>query len=277
MKLHKILHDRRPRLWLEGASRSLLLEPEISLSLILAQADPISFLESLPGMDFKFSKEKILPPVDDQEVWACGVTYFSSRRARMTESGVNANVYDHVYAAPRPQVFPKARGRDVLGPDQELRLRDDSKWMVPEPELVLVLNSAGRIVGAAAGNDFSCRDIEGLSPLYQPQAKIWAGSCAIGPCIEFTNDAKSLLKREIAMQIVRAGAVAFSGTAQTSAIVRPLELLTETLFNHRRFPDGAYLFTGTGIIPPDEFALQKGDSTRISIEGIGELVNGAGV
>src|SRR5690606_39097075 len=200
----------------------------------------------------------LLAPVDDaQEIWASGVTYLSSRMAREAESQ-SADVYQKVYGAQRPELFFKASGWRTSGHGQPIRFRADSHWNVPEPELVLVLDTAGAIRGYTVGNDVSSRSIEGENPLYLPQAKVYDGACAIGPAIRLLP-ASALTDLPIGLQILREGAVVFAGQTRTSQIKRGLDELAGYLFRELAFPQGAFLFTGTGIVPDESFTLQSGD------------------
>ncbi len=220
------------------------------------------------------STESILAPIGTQEVWAAGVTYFRSRTARMEESkdAGGGSFYDRVYAAERPEIFFKATPQRVAHPLQAMHLRGDSKWMVPEPELTLAINSRGEIIGYTIGNDLSCRDIEGENPLYLPQAKCFKLCAAIGPAILIQSDAPAATTR-IHLQIDRAGAPAFEGETTVSQLKRTPQELAGFLFRDNTFPTGTFLMTGTGIVPGDEFTLQSGDVVKITIEGIGTLVN----
>jgi 2-dehydro-3-deoxy-D-arabinonate dehydratase len=215
----------------------------------------------------------VLPPVGSQEVWAAGVTYYRSRKARMEESkdAGGGDFYDRVYTAERPELFFKAAGWRVVGPGNAVRIRSDAKWSVPEPELTVVINSDGRIVGYTIGNDMSSRDIEGENPLYLPQAKVYDGSCALGPCILLSS--QPLTEGIIQLEIVRRGARAFSGSTSISELKRSPQQLVEFLFRDQSFPCGVFLMTGTGIVPGDDFTLQHGDVIRIGIDGIGVLEN----
>jgi 2-dehydro-3-deoxy-D-arabinonate dehydratase len=214
-----------------------------------------------------------LAPIGTQEVWAAGVTYWRSRTARLGESG-GASFYDRVYEAERPELFFKASPHRVVGPGGRMRLRRDSRWMVPEPELVLVVNRRAQIIGYTVGNDLSCRDIEGENPLYLPQAKTFDGCAALGPAVLVCPPLPP--ETEIRLVIARAGAEVFAGAAALSQIKRPLPSLVEFLFREASFPSGCFLFTGTGIVPPDDFSLQPDDEVRITIEPIGTLVNTVG-
>ncbi|NIM74733.1 MAG: fumarylacetoacetate hydrolase, partial [Gammaproteobacteria bacterium] len=210
----------------------------------------------------------LLAPVDAaQEVWAAGVTYLRSREARVEESQ-SKDLYEKVYEADRVEVFFKAIGWRVAGHGEAVRIRRDSRWNVPEPELTLVLNGAGDIVGYCAGNDMSSRDIEGENALYLPQAKIYDGSCALGPGI-LLADPDSLVDLPIRMSIRRGGAVAFQGETSSAQLKRSLEEIAGWLTRELAFPDGVLLMTGTGIVPPDDFSLAVGDTVRIEV---GELV-----
>ncbi|QNI30984.1 fumarylacetoacetate hydrolase family protein [Alloacidobacterium dinghuense] len=222
----------------------------------------------------EFSEAEILPPIENQEVWASGVTYFRSRTARMEESkdAGGGDFYDRVYAAERPELFFKATGRRVVGHGDKVRIRSDAKWSVPEPELTLVLSSSGRIIGYTIGNDMSSRDIEGENPLYLPQAKVYDGSCALGPCILLRPDPLTRDTR-IELKILRNGATAFAGKTALTELKREPQLLADYLFRDNSFPCGSFLMTGTGIVPPDAFTLQSGDQIDISIEHIGTLSN----
>lgn len=209
----------------------------------------------------------LLAPIEDhQEAWASGVTYLSSRMAREAESQ-SADVYQKVYGAQRPELFFKAAGWRTRGHGQPVRFRADSHWNVPEPELVLVLDTAGAIRGYAVGNDVSSRSIEGENPLYLPQAKVYDGACAIGPAIRLLP-ASAMTDLPIDLQIRRGGAVVFAGQTRTSQIKRGLDELAGYLFRELAFPQGTFLFTGTGIVPDESFTLQSGDIVRIEIDGL---------
>ncbi|MFL6417064.1 MAG: fumarylacetoacetate hydrolase family protein [Bryobacteraceae bacterium] len=216
----------------------------------------------------------ILAPLANQEVWAAGVTYFRSRTARMEEAEAagGGTFYDRVYEAPRPELFMKATPHRVVGPGAAVHIRSDSKWNVPEPELALVITPGGKLIGYTVGNDMSSRDIEGENPLYLPQAKVYTRACALGPCVLVTDEP---LPQEtlISIQISRSGNGVFSGETPLSQLKRSPLSLIEYLFRENTFPDGAILLTGTGIVPPDSFTLAPGDEIRITIEGIGTLVN----
>lgn len=218
-----------------------------------------------------------LAPLTQQELWASGVTYRRSRQARMEESAAagGGDFYDRVYDAPRPELFLKATPHRVVGPDDALGLRTDSAWMVPEPELVLVVTRNGVIVGCTVGNDLSCRDIEGENPLYLPQAKTFDRCAAVGPGIRVAKELPGP-DTTIRMVISRAGEAVFRGQAQLSELKRSPASLVDYLFRDNSHPHGCLLMTGTGIVPGDEVALAAGDIISISIDGIGTLVNPVG-
>ena len=211
------------------------------------------------------------PLVFGSEVWAAGVTYLRSKSARMEESESAADVYDLVYDAERPELFWKAHPHDVRGHRQSVGIRADSTWNVPEPELALALDGAGRIVGYTVGNDMSSRSIEGDNPLYLPQAKVYDGSCAVGPGIVPASAVEPPF--DIRMLIERDGADVFAGETSTSQMKRTFEDLAAYLVKARTFRAGATLLTGTGIVPPNDFTLQAGDIVRIEIGGLGRLTN----
>lgn len=212
-------------------------------------------------------------PIGSQEVWAAGVTYLRSRDARMEESRNSGGetFYDRVYEAERPEIFFKATPNRVVAPGRPMRLRADSRWNVPEPELTLAINSRGEIFGYTIGNDLSSRDIEGENPLYLPQAKVWSHCCALGPGLVV----RPALPAETAIRLVirRAGLEVFSGETSLAQMKRTPEQLRDWLWRDNIFPNGAYLLTGTGTVPPDSFTLQSGDLVQIEVEGLGTLSN----
>lgn len=244
----------------------------------LVRADDVGrhLKESLLGASTSSAPDPaaLLAPIGSQEVWAAGVTYLRSREARREESKAagGGDFYDRVYDAARPELFFKATPGRVVGPGGGVRVRRDSKWNVPEPELTLLVNPKGRIIGYTIGNDMSSRDIEGENPLYLPQAKVYDGSCALGPGVLIT-DAPLPRSTEIRLDIVRGGASAFSGSTTLSQMKRDPQELVDYLYRETAFPEGCYLLTGTGVVPPDSFTLQHGDSIRITIEPIGTLEN----
>ena len=217
---------------------------------------------------------EVLAPLANQEVWASGVTYFRSRTARIEESkdAGGGTFYDRVYNADRPELFFKAPAYRTVGTGADVRIRKDSKWNVPEPELTLFMCSAGTIEGYTIGNDMSSRDIEGENPLYLPQAKSYTGSAAVGPCI-YVSDAPINPEAMITLEIKRGSEVAFTESIAISQMKRKHSELATWLFKELDFKYGVFLMTGTGIIPQDEFTLQVGDVVNISIEGIGTLTN----
>lgn len=215
---------------------------------------------------------RVLAPLDEQEIWACGVTYRRSRDARMEES-TQKDVYDVVYDADRPELFLKATPRRVSGPDGTITIRSDSTWDVPEPELTLVINRHREVIGYTVGNDVSSRSIEGENPLYLPQAKIYTGCAAVGPAIIMPSEVPDPGRLGIILIIERDDAEYFRGETSTAEIHRSLDDLVSWLHKGNSFPDGVFLMTGTGIIPPDAFTLKEGDTVRITIEGIGTLGN----
>jgi 2-dehydro-3-deoxy-D-arabinonate dehydratase len=212
------------------------------------------------------------PVGDAQEIWASGVTYERSRAARVAES-TQASVYDMVYEAERPELFLKATASRVVGPGELVGIRADSTWDVPEPELVLVVNADGEIVGYTLGNDMSSRSIEGENPLYLPQAKIYERACAIGPVIVPAWDLPRVTELEIEMRVDRGGEEVFVGRIGVGSIRRPLQDLVDHLFRSLTFPFGTLLFTGTGIVPAEGFTLEAGDEVAISADPIGTLRN----
>jgi 2-dehydro-3-deoxy-D-arabinonate dehydratase len=221
-----------------------------------------------------FSEATILAPIVSQEVWAAGVTYYRSRNARMEESkdAGGGTFYDRVYTADRPELFAKSTGSRVVAPGGKVRIRRDATWSVPEPEMTLVINPKGRIIGFTVGNDMSSRDIEGENPLYLPQAKVYNGACALGPCIYVSNELLPTTTT-IDIEILRSGAQAFSGQTTLAELKRDPRSLAEYLYRELDFEFGAFLMTGTGVVPPDGFTLASGDQINISIEHIGTLSN----
>ena len=218
--------------------------------------------------------EQILAPIGNQEVWAAGVTYYRSRSARMEESksAGGGDFYDRVYSAERPELFFKATASRVAAPGSHVRIRSDAKWSVPEPELTLLINNRGQIIGYTVGNDMSSRDIEGENPLYLPQAKVYDRSCALGPCILVSPEPLPTTT-PIQLEILRKGVTEFSAATTLAELKRAPASLVEFLFRDNSFPFGAFLMTGTGIVPPDSFTLAAGDRIRITIEPIGVLEN----
>ncbi len=250
-----------------------------SLAAWLALPDPVAAVREAVASSaaaFPLSSDAplLLAPLDTQEVWAAGVTYERSKVARMEESEGGGDFYDKVYAADRPELFLKATPRRVVGPGQPIRIRRDSTWDVPEPELTLVISSSGQIVGYTVGNDVSSRSIEGENPLYLPQAKVFDACCALGPVITLAGE-NDLDPRDltIRLSIMRGGSAVFQGETSTARMKRTPDELAAYLFRDQTFPDGVFLMTGTGIVPPDDFTLAAGDAVEITIDGIGRLSN----
>ena len=216
----------------------------------------------------------ILAPIGQQEVWAAGVTYYRSRTARIEESDAagGGSFYDRVYDAPRPELFFKAAPWRVRGPGDDVRVRRDARWSVPEPEIALCINARGDIVGYTIGNDMSSRDIEGENPLYLSQAKIYDGACALGPALFVTADPLPATT-SIDIRVVRHGRVAFSGDTTFAQLRRSPSELVEFLYRETSFPNGCILLTGTGIVPDADFTLEAGDVISITVPPIGVLTN----
>jgi 2-dehydro-3-deoxy-D-arabinonate dehydratase len=219
----------------------------------------------------------IRPPIGSQEVWAAGVTYFRSRDARVEESksAAGGDFYDRVYRAERPELFFKATPNRVVGHYGKVAVRKDASWSVPEPELTLLVSPSGKILGYTIGNDMSSRDIEGENPLYLPQAKIYDRSCSIGPGILISPEPLPS-STEICLEVLRAGQAAFAGSTNLSNLKREPAQLVHYLYRDNSFPNGCFLLTGTGIVPPLSFTLNHGDEIRITIGGIGTLINFVG-
>ncbi len=262
----------------EGSLRVLdmtQLENCRTLSDILHAPDPIGLANYLIDPQYApvaYDQAQILAPVDRQEVWAAGVTYKRSQQARMEESEHGASHYDRVYTADRPELFFKSASYRVVPPGGAVRVRKDSQWSVPEPELALFLTPDMKIGGYSIGNDMSARDIEGENPLYLPQAKVYNQCCAIGPVVYLTKEPLPTSTR-ISLTISRQQQTCFTGETTISQLNRRLEDLASWLGRELDFPFGAVLLTGTGIIPPDDFSLENGDVVSIEIEGIGQLTN----
>ncbi len=215
----------------------------------------------------------LLAPIDQQEIWAAGVTYKRSKSARMEESDVAAVCYDRVYQSPRPELFLKATAHRVSGPGQPLRIRRDSTWNVPEPELTLVLNSRLELVGFTIGNDMSSRDIEGENPLYLPQAKVYDACCGLGPAITLPDAMPPRDEIGIRLVVRRGRDIVFDGSTSVGQMARTFEELIGWLGRDNSFPSGVLLMTGTGIVPDSQFTLQPSDVVDITIDGIGTLSN----
>lgn len=281
MKLAKaILPDGRPSIVHIEDSQATPLdlsgEQYRSLFDILESADPgatVRLLLCPPETRVAVDQLALLPPIDQQEVWAAGVTYRRSKTARMEESEGAARFYDLVYEAPRPELFFKATPHRVVGPGGRVRIRTDAKWNVPEPELALVLNSRLELVGCTIGNDMSSRDIEGENPLYLPQAKVYDQCCALGPCVTLLSGLPPREEIRIHLDIIRGDEVVFEGDTNIGQMARSFESLIGYLGRDNSFPQGAFLLTGTGIVPSEAFTLYAGDLVSITIDGIGTLSN----
>ena len=254
-----LLSDRDLHGSLERAARSFTGKQGLSWETLSVPPDP--------------SKPHLLAPLTEQEVWAAGVTYLRSRNARMEESEEGGSFYDKVYTAERPEIFFKATPHRVSGPNAPVRLRADSRWNVPEPEIALVIGPGGALVGYTIGNDMSSRDIEGENPLYLPQAKLYMGSCALGPAILTAPSVPDVGALSLQLRITRAGRIAFEGRTSIAQMKRSFEDLISYLCREQEFPSGAILLTGTGIVPPDEFTLLSGDIVEITVPEIGTLRN----
>ena len=246
----------------------------LGTALRLSRADLDIALDGVKSSDLRtpLSEVTLKAPIDWQEVWCAGVTYMRSRDARMEESQ-SRSVYDKVYEAERPEIFFKGMRFRVSGPGEEIAIRGDSTWDVPEPECALVINSAGEIVGYTVGNDVSSRSIEGENPLYLPQAKVYDKAAALGPVIALASEVENPNELTIELVITRAGEVGFKGTTSTNQLHRTFEDLVKYLFLDNTHSHGAILMTGTGIVPPTEFTLEAGDEVSITIDGIGTLTN----
>jgi len=264
-------------IFLERAGRFFLLE-ENDWDRLINRDNLHQYLQGLPtaaraGRD-DLESITLLPPVGRQEIWASGVTYYRSRTARMKEAeqAGGGDFYDKVYEAERPELFFKALPHRTVGPEGKVRIRRDSTWDVPEPELTLFITAGARIVGYTVGNDMSSRSIEGENPLYLPQAKTYDRSAALGPCL-YVPGRPIASDTAIAMRIVRAGATVYNDRIAIDQMKRAYEELVGFLFRECSFPNGCFLMTGTGLVPPDDFTLASGDEIRIRIDGIGTLVN----
>ena len=250
------------------------LLPKATLDRLFTDADPEVWLHGkLATATPVLLPETILPPIESQEVWAAGVTYLRSRDARMEESkdAGGGSFYDRVYDAERPEIFFKATPHRVVGQRGKMRLRSDSKWNVPEPEITLAINREGRIFGYTIGNDLSSRDIEGENPLYLPQAKVFTTCCALGPGLVVRDPLPA--DTAIQIHIWRAGSPVCSGETSLAQMKRTFTELAAFLFRDNDFPKGCYLLTGTGTVPPNDFTLASGDEMRIHVAGLGTLVN----
>jgi 2-dehydro-3-deoxy-D-arabinonate dehydratase len=277
MQLAKLqLETGEERVGIVAEDSVRLLMDMTSLSTVLHSEDPAGLATDLideSAQVLPVDEVTLLAPLDQQEVWAAGVTYKRSQEARERESEGAARFYDLVYTAPRPELFFKANPSRVVGPGGRVHIRRDSRWSVPEPELALVISPHLRIVGYTIGNDMSARDIEGQNPLYLPQAKVYDHCCALGPVVTLADRMPPLDAIAIHLSIERQGRTVFEGSAPLSRMARPLEELVDWLGRETSFPHGVILLTGTGIVPPDDFSLAAEDRITIDITGIGQLTN----
>lgn len=282
MRLAKVrLSDQSVRLAIVESDQLRLLDLTQAqnyhtLADVLHSRDPIGlakFLVDQNAAAVPVSDVTFLAPIDQQEVWAAGVTYKRSQVARMEESKTGASHYDLVYTAPRPEIFFKATPLRVSGPGQPLRIRQDTVWSVPEPEFALIISPDLRLCGYTVGNDMSARDIEGENPLYLPQAKVYDQCCGLGPSVLVPESPLDLAATKIELRIRRGGSLVFEGQTDLGQLARTFEGLISWLGRDNSYPAGVILLTGTGIIPPDEFSLAAGDLVAITITGIGTLEN----
>jgi 2-dehydro-3-deoxy-D-arabinonate dehydratase len=247
-----------------------------TLSHVLEDADPVALLTGIdrePLPRFGIAEVILRAPIERQEVWAAGVTYLRSKTARMEESDFSATAYDRVYDADRPEIFFKSVAEKVVATGEAVGIRRDARWSVPEPELALVLNTRGRVIGCTIGNDMSSRDIEGENLLYLPQAKVYDRSCALGPWIRLGVAEADARNWAVRSSIIRGGTRIFSGETRIDNIKRGFDELAGYLCRSQTFPYGAVLLTGTGIVPPDDFTLHEHDVVEIDIAAIGVLRN----
>lgn len=264
-----IVGERMIDLARSGGPESLTAALQIPVAELRAA---LQAAEDVPHAGVPLDSVTLKAPIDRQEVWAAGVTYLRSRDARMEESS-QRDVYDRVYDADRPELFLKATPNRVAGPGEAIAIRGDSGWDVPEPELAILLNARGELVGYTIGNDVSSRSIEGENPLYLPQAKVYSRCAALGPAVVTVDELPDVSNLEIELTIRRGGTALFRDTTATSQLHRTLSDLIAYLLRHNEYPEGVFLMTGTGIVPPSEFTLQDGDEVTIRVDGIGSLVN----
>ena len=275
-----LLYRTRKITLLEEEGRHYIL-PELSWDQLFNHEDLAQYLRSIVSSEapldeaFDLRDGDILAPLQGQEVWAAGVTYFRSRDARMEEAAESGGsyFYDLVYDADRPELFFKATAHRVASHAEDIRIRGDSAWNVPEPELTLAINARGEIIGYTVGNDVSSRDIEGANPLYLPQAKVYDRSCALGPGIFIREHTDLPDETEIRLEIRRNRTTAFQGACTLNAMKRKPNELVEYLYRESTFPHGCLLMTGTGIVPDGDFTLASGDEVHIAIDTIGTLMN----
>jgi 2-dehydro-3-deoxy-D-arabinonate dehydratase len=265
-KVGEFLDDKIRPIGPPGATLTDLLHAEEPLRVARDWA-------SRPGDPIAIADVGLFAPIEAQEVWGAGVTYERSKQARQEESESGGSFYDLVYRADRPELFFKATPSRVVGPGAAIRVRRDTRWCVPEPELALVIAPSMQLVGFTVGNDVSARDIEGENPLYLPQAKVYDACCGLGPAITLTDAMPPIRELTIALEIDRDGQRVVEGSTSLARMARKLEDLIDWLGRDNLFPNGVILLTGTGIVPPDEFSLRAGDQVRIKIDGIGTLTN----
>lgn len=263
---------------IEGDTIVPLNLPNVGMTMLqqlLSHSDLPQLVREIPpaGPPMSLTACNLLPPIDHQEVWAAGVTYKRSQTARMEESETAASCYDRVYRSPRPELFFKATPHRVSGTGQPLRIRKDATWNVPEPELTLVISPAQKLVGFTIGNDMSSRDIEGDNPLYLPQAKCYNQCCGLGPWITLIDAMPDRNSIRIELKITREGNLVYNGKTSVAEMARTFEDLIGWLCRDNSFPNGAFLLTGTGIVPDSPFTLQANDRVDITIAGIGTLTN----
>lgn len=279
MQLAQVLYKSRKRVGvLTGNELHLLPRSKqggMKLHEILHSKNPAKTVRKLLSKSKSVNIDEVdwLPPMYRQEVWAAGVTYQRSHTARKEESKGAGKYYDAVYKADRPELFFKGSAHRVVGHQQAIRIRSDSKWNVPEPELILVLNPELNIVGYTIGNDVSSRSIEGENPLYLPQAKTYLGSCAIGPAITLADETINPKAWNILLTIIRDGIVCFKGATAVNKMARELPDLVNWLGRENLFPDGCFFLTGTGVVPDKDFTLLAGDIVNIEIDQLGKLTN----
>lgn len=275
MQIAKYHSGDGPRVGRIDGDHLVPLTAGVSLFEIFEAADPLRVIEKATdsaSAGILLDDVNLLAPIDQHEVWAAGVTYIRSKTARMEESEAAADCYDRVYIADRPELFFKAVPHRVSGTGQPVRIRQDSNWNVPEPELALVLNTNLQIVGFTVGNDMSSRDIEGDNPLYLPQAKVYSECCGLGPWITLAAAMPPPAEIGIRLAVRRGEGIVFEDETNAGQMARSFEDLVSWLARDNTFPTGAVLLTGTGIVP-DDFSLQPADVVDITIDGIGTLSN----
>ena len=256
-----------------GGGPSELLEPSLDVDMLLSEGGPsLADIDALPADGTVPEGSNILAPTGSQPVWAAGVTYQRSHDARRAESTAPDH-YDHVYTAARPELFFKALPGTARGPAEPVTIRSDSTWDVPEPELTLVIDASGEIAGLTIGNDMSSRSIEGENPLYLPQAKLYAGSCALGPALVPLAEAPPIKELRITMTIRRGGDIVYHDEVGVDRMRREPRELASWLCRAQHLPTGAFLLTGTALVPPESFTLRSGDEVDVEIGGIGRLTN----